>query len=167
MPQPVAMDLITATLSVAAALTSAVTAPPTSGPPDLGLAQWPVTPASVVRPYETTTWYGPGHRGVDLDAEPGERVRATLPGRVTVAGAVAGRPVVVVLHRDQLRTTYLPVHPQVAVGERVSGGQVIGVVSAPPHCTDGCLHWGARDDGGYLDPLSLLRSRSVVLLPDP
>lgn len=167
MPQPVAMDLITATLSVAAALTSAVAAPPTSGPPDQGPAQWPVTPASVVRPYETTTWYGPGHRGVDLDAEPGERVRATLPGRVTVAGAVAGRPVVVVLHRGQLRTTYLPVHPQVAVGERVSGGQVIGVVSAPPHCADGCLHWGARDDGGYLDPLSLLRSRSVVLLPGP
>lgn len=167
MPQPVGMDLITATLSVAAALTSAVAAPPTSVPDDQGLAQWPVTPASVVRPYETTTWYGPGHRGVDLDAAPGERVRAALPGRVTVAGAVAGRPVVVVLHRGQLRTTYLPVDPQVAVGERVSGGQVVGVVSAPPHCVDGCLHWGARDEGGYLDPLSLLRSRSVVLLPDP
>lgn len=169
--QSAAMDLIRATLSVAAALTSAVTAvlpsSPSHGPPGQGPAVWPITPASVVRPYETTTRYGPGHRGVDLAAEPGDPVLAALPGRVAVAGPVAGRPVVVLLHRGPLRTTYLPVDPQVEVGDRVSRGQVIGVVGGAPHCPGGCVHWGARDDDGYLDPLSLLRSRPVVLLPDP
>lgn len=165
------MDFITTTLSLAAALTSAVTAAlpsgPSIGPLGQGGATWPVTPATVVRPYEPTTRYGPGHRGVDLAAEPGDAVRAALPGRVAVAGPVAGRPVVVLQHRGPIRTTYLPVAPQVEVGDRVSRGQVIGVVASPPHCPDGCLHWGARDDDGYRDPLSLLRSRTVVLLPDP
>jgi murein DD-endopeptidase MepM/ murein hydrolase activator NlpD len=165
------MDFTTTALSVAAALTSAVTAAlpssPPSGPIEQAGATWPVTPASVVRPYEPTTRYGPGHRGVDLAAEPGDEVRAALPGRVAVAGPVAGRPLVVLQHRGPMRTTYLPVAPRVEVGDRVSRGQVIGVVATPAHGAGDCLHWGVRVGDDYLDPLSLVRSQRVVLLPDP
>lgn len=142
-----------------------------SPPPDRAAppsAQWPVRPASVVHAYEPTTTYGPGHRGVDLGVLPGQAVHAALPGRVTTAGTVAGRPLVVIAHDDGLRTTYLPVAPQVDVGDRVRRGQVIGRVAAPPHCLDAaCLHWGARHDGTYLDPRLLLARTPVVLLPLP
>jgi murein DD-endopeptidase MepM/ murein hydrolase activator NlpD len=47
--------------------------------------------AAVVRPFEPpSTEYGPGHRGVDLDAKPGSSVRAAERGRVRHAGQVAG-----------------------------------------------------------------------------
>lgn len=130
-------------------------------------ADWPVTPVHVLAPYEPSDTYGPGHRGVDLAARPGQRVQAALPGRVTVAGPVAGRPVVVIEHRGGLRTTYLPVVAAVDVGDRVSGEQVIGVVATPLHCAGGCLHWGARRLGSYVDPVSLVATAQVVLLPSP
>ena len=108
----------------------------------------------------------PGHRGVDLAAEPGQEVLAPGPGRVRFSGTVAGIPVVSLSHGD-LRTTYLPVAGPLARGEPVSAGQVIGTVaSAPRHCPHRtCLHWGLIRDGGYLDPLSLLSPPPVRLLP--
>lgn len=141
--------------------------PATSSPatPDPAAASWPVRPVEVLAPFEPSDPYGPGHRGVDLAARPGQPVRAALPGRVAVAGPVAGRPVVVVEHRGDLRTTYLPVSPAVKVGDRVHHQQVIGVVATPRHCPGSCLHWGARRSGSYVDPLALVAAAPVVLLP--
>ncbi|NIY68607.1 hypothetical protein SMALB_6703 [Streptomyces malaysiensis] len=102
-----------------------------------------------------------GHRGVDLAARPAERVRAAAAGRVSFAGPVAGREVLVIelsgAGSPPLRTTYEPVHATVSKGERVAAGQVVGVVAPGPfHCPPGCLHWGLRRADRYLDPLSLL-----------
>ena len=44
--------------------------------------------------------YGPGNRGIDYATRPGTAVTAAAEGRVTFAGAVAGRLIVVILHRD-------------------------------------------------------------------
>jgi murein DD-endopeptidase MepM/ murein hydrolase activator NlpD len=78
---------------------------------------------------------------------------------------VAGRPVVVIEHEGGLRTTYLPVASTVAVGSFVAAGQHLGSLTPSTHCpVSTCLHWGARRDGAYLDPLTLLR-HEVVLLP--
>lgn len=116
----------------------------------------------------------PGHRGVDLAGSPGSAVRAAGAGVVVHAGPVAHRDVVSIAHPSGLRTTYEPVHPEVAVGAIVRGGQVIGTLAppdgGPAHVTCGrrpCLHWGARRGGDYIDPLWLVRPPRVRLLPAP
>ncbi|QQZ56761.1 M23 family metallopeptidase [Streptomyces microflavus] len=107
--------------------------------------------------------YGPGHRGVDLAARPGTEVLAAATGRVSFAGRVAGRGVLVIelagSGAPPLRTTYEPVRALVAKGDDVVAGRPVGVLEAGPfHCAAGCLHWGLRRGAAYLDPLSLLPS---------
>lgn len=109
-----------------------------------------------------------GHRGVDLAAADGVVVHAAGPGRVRFAGPVAGRPVVSIDHPDGLRTTYEPVRPVVAAGDRVAAGDPIGVLE-PTHAgcpVAACLHWGLRLGTLYVDPLSLLGLGAVRLLPE-
>lgn len=130
--------------------------------------QWPLRPEpEVTRRFQrpASTW-GPGHRGVDLAAAPGQPVLAAAAGRVTHVGVVAGRGTVSVLHAGGVRTTYEPVSPRVGRGDTVRSGEVIGVVAADgrSHCT-ACLHVGAVRGRIYLDPLVLLRPGRVVLLP--
>lgn len=140
-------------------------------------AVWPVgdatQPPAVVATFDppTAPWH-PGHRGVDLAATPGSRVRAAGDGVVTFAGPLAGRGVISVRHPRGLRTTYEPVLTEVAVGSLVRRGQVIGTLAqaAGQHRTCAgvaCLHWGARLGDRYLDPLSLLGSPTIRLLPSP
>ncbi|MGH3828358.1 MAG: M23 family metallopeptidase [Pseudonocardiaceae bacterium] len=142
---------------------------------------WPLLGSpTVVRTFQAPTFrYGPGHRGVDLAAVAGAPVLAAGPGTVAFAGTVAGHGVVSVDHPGGLRTTYEPVSPSVTVGDQVARGEPIGTV-APGHpgCpVAACLHWGVlrwdilRDpehDRQYLDPLRLLATARVRLLPtDP
>jgi murein DD-endopeptidase MepM/ murein hydrolase activator NlpD len=121
-------------------------------------------PLTVTRAFDPpATPYGPGHRGVDLEAVAGTTVRAPGEGVVHFAGPVAGRPLVSV-EVDGLRFTYEPVRPLVRTGEAVRTGSVLGVL-LPGHAGCGtCLHWGVRQGATYLDPLRPLR-RSVRLLP--
>jgi murein DD-endopeptidase MepM/ murein hydrolase activator NlpD len=114
------------------------------------------------------TPYAAGHRGVDLCSPAGATVLAAATGRVRFAGPVAGRGVVVIVHPDGITTEYEPVTPLVAAGAPVARGQPIGLVhgshnDCPP---DRCLHWGARRNGSYFDPMTLLRALGPVrLLP--
>lgn len=91
---------------------------------------------------------------------------AALPGRVSFAGAIAGRGVVVVDH-GTTRTTYEPVVSSQPVGTSVSAGGVIGALSVgPSHCAPQmCLHWGWIQQETYLDPLLLVGAGPVRLLP--
>lgn len=112
--------------------------------------------------------FGPGHRGVDLAAAPGQLVRVVRSGTVTWAGPVAGRRYVTVDHGAGLSTTYGGVQPSVRVGTRVVTGQTIGTVApARRH-----LDWGARVDRSgrrtYVDPLLLLAElRPRLVAPGP
>jgi len=133
-----------------------------------GPAVWPLDPRpEVVARFDPpgSPW-GAGHRGVDLLGRPGQQVRAALAGRVTFAGSLAGRGVVVVDH-GATRTTYEPVAPAVAVGQEVDTGGVIGLLeTGTSHCFPRtCLHWGLLRGEDYLDPLSLLGEAPVRLLP--
>lgn len=131
--------------------------PPVAGPLDVRRAFDP-----------PRTPYGPGHRGVDLRAPEGAVVRAAGAGRVSFAGLLAGRGVVVVVHGD-LRTTYEPLAAGVSVGDRVAAGEPLGLLERGHSPCGSCLHWGLRRgpgaDAPYLDPLSLLRRGPSVLLP--
>ena len=118
----------------------------------------------VVKPFDPpATRYSAGHRGVDLRSRPGEPVVAALGGTVTFAGRVAGVAWVTVGHGGGLSTTYGPIDPRVvSVGEVVAPGEILGFVG------EGATHldWGARLDGEYIDPLSLLGRWEAYLTND-
>lgn len=110
--------------------------------------------------------WGAGHRGVDLAGIAGQAVHASLPGRVSFAGRLAGRGVVTVQH-GATRTTYEPVAASVGVGDVVAAGGRIGTLELPlGHCFPAaCLHWGWLRGEVYLDPLRLVGGGPVRLLP--
>jgi murein DD-endopeptidase MepM/ murein hydrolase activator NlpD len=106
------------------------------------------------------TKYAAGHRGVDLRARAGEPVVAALGGTVTFAGRVAGVSWVTVGHGGGLSTTYGPIEPRlVGSGDVVGAGEVIGFLAQGSRHLD----WGARFEGQYVDPLSLLGRWEIYL----
>jgi murein DD-endopeptidase MepM/ murein hydrolase activator NlpD len=142
--------------------------PPTTAAAVDPVGAWPLQPEpAVVRGFDPPDLvWGSGHRGVDLRGAPGQSVHAALPGSVTFAGMLAGRGVVVVSHGDT-RTTYEPVSASVEIGAVVSQGAVIGSLALTgSHCPpQPCLHWGWLRGETYLDPLGLVESGRVRLLP--
>ncbi|MBF6348896.1 M23 family metallopeptidase [Nocardia flavorosea] len=151
-------------------LMSSGTAPAAPGKP----FTWPLRPRPAVeRAFDPPAqdWL-PGHRGVDLAGTTGQPVYAAGPGVVVFAGEVAGRPVVSIRHKGDLRTTYEPVRAEVTVGRRVTRDTPIGVLEAGhAGCATACLHWGVRREGSsrakreYLDPLGLLHLSPIRLKP--
>ncbi len=144
-------------------------APPVAAAADSGPAvSPPLAPMQVLRAFAPPAqpWLA-GNRGVDLAAFPGQPVHAVAAGRVLYAGLLAGRGVVSIRHAA-LRTTYEPVVPTVRAGQVLARGDVIGYVAntadscgPPGHC----LHWGAIRAGAYVDPMALLATAHVRLLP--
>ena len=133
----------------------------------LALWEWPVDPPKrVVRAYvPPATPYGPGHRGVDLAAGPGDAVYAPADGVVFFAGVVVDRPVLSIRHPGGLLSSFEPVRSNLAAGTAVKRGERIGTLLAG-HCAAGCLHFGVRLYGQYLSPLKYLTGiPHSVLLP--
>ena len=162
--------VLVAVLSVAPVLPASATGAPEEAAP---VGVWPLVPRPEVAagfdPPDDP--WGAGHRGVDLLGTPGQAVRAALPGRVSFAGRLAGRGVVVVDHGDTrtglTRTTYEPVASTRSVGDQVVAGQPIGRLEVlGSHCFPrACLHWGWLRGETYLDPLLLVGAGPVRLLP--
>lgn len=132
----------------------------------------PVASAAVQAAFSPAAAYGSGHRGIDLEAQPGTAVRAVAEATVALARPVAGKPVLVLVveHPDlgRLRVTYEPVLPDVEPGDRVLAGQPIGTLApAGGHCgrEPHCLHLGVKHEGRYLNPAAFLGSGRVVLKP--
>jgi murein DD-endopeptidase MepM/ murein hydrolase activator NlpD len=160
------MRILAAFMAVAVAVAAPVRA-------DDGRMDWPVRPRpAVVRTFDAPTpnWQR-GHRGVDLAAAPGQSVYAAQAGTVVFAGELAGRPLVSVAHSGGLRTSYEPVQPSVRAGQAVRAGTILGkVLAGHPGCAaEACLHWGAMwgaaSRADYVDPLGLLETTPVRLLP--
>ncbi len=154
-----------------ASLTLVALARPAEGQSRLGNEwTWPVAaPVRIAAGFRPPAhpWL-PGHRGVDLATKRGDAVFAAGPGLVAFAGHIAGKGVVVVLHRNGLRTTYEPVNPLVSPGDYVNVGQPLGHMEAGlSHCgiNPWCLHWGLRRGLSYLNPLSLVWDLRPILLP--
>ncbi|PPF84540.1 M23 family peptidase, partial [Subtercola sp. Z020] len=151
---PIAQRVAVSTVPLVVATTTA-----------LPRASWPLdAPHTVVRPFEApATPYAAGHRGIDLDATPGQPVYALAAGTVSFAGTVVDRPLVSVTHSVappgvSLLSSLEPVTPSVAQGDAVAAGQQIGVVATSSHCPlpRSCLHLGVRLNGAYVSPLLLL-----------
>lgn len=161
-----------AALALAVALAVASAAPRSAVAADVGGGTATPGEPSAVRPIggavvrefaPPAARYGSGHRGVDLEAAPGEPVRAALAGTVAFAGQVAGQRWVTLDHGGGLRTTYGVLEAlAVAQGERVAAGDGLGVLAGGADHLD----WGATRDGTYVDPLTLLGGRRAHLI-DP
>lgn len=129
---------------------------------------WPLSPLPrVVRSFDPPeSEYGPGHRGVDLEAGSGQAVQAVASGTVTHSGSVGGRGTVTVLHDSGVSSTYEPLEDRIGEGSAVASGDLLGTIGSSDHCAVGvCLHLGARLGGEYLDPLLLLTRARIILLP--
>lgn len=131
-------------------------------PPPVQRPYRPPVPGPVIDPFRppATPW-GPGNRGLDLAARPGEAVRAAAGGTVTFAGQVGGVLYVVVLHPDGVRTTYGRLATvTVGAGETVRSGDTVGTAAGP-------VHFGARLGDRYLDPALLLGPHRIVAVLVP
>lgn len=130
---------------------------------------WPLTPPpAIVRGFDPPEqpWL-PGHRGVDLAAPTGSKIRAPAAGTVSFVGWVVNRKVITIDHGRRLKSSFEPVESNLSVGASVVQGEVIGLLSRSPHCAArSCLHWGVRRGEEYLNPLLFLGDRRPsVLLP--
>lgn len=152
---------------LAVGLATALSPPPASADGD-PVGVWPLRPTpEVVHDFEPPAGpYASGHRGVDLAGAVGAPVHSAMAGTISFVGRIAGKPVVVVSH-GETRTTYEPVASGLAVGDPVDAGQRIGSLElAFSHCfPTACLHWGWLRGETYLDPLTLVSTARVRLLP--
>lgn len=197
LPHPtIALAMILALMSPSGSAVASQTAPGALGSPTdrqqvhpgtdplLSLAafvpewSWPMLPApEVLRPFEKPPrkWQR-GHRGVDLSAATGQPVSVTSPadGVVSFAGTVVDRGVLSIDHGGGRVSSFEPVTTDRVEGDRVSRGDAVATLQDPEadgqaaHCATPCLHWGVREDGEYVDPLSFVTDRRPsVLLPLP
>jgi hypothetical protein len=110
-----------------------------------------------------STVFGPGHRGVDLDHPVGG-----LGGRCRRRGRPPRRPRggvvwVSLEHADGVLTSYGPLRTSPSPSGDVVGRGTARRLAPGGHGheadADRGVHWGARRDGVYIDPLSLLSPR--------
>lgn len=129
---------------------------------------WPVDgPRRVVTPFRAPAHeYGPGHRGMDIAAAPGTKVRAPAGGVVAFRGTVVDRPLLTIDHGGGYVTTWEPLTSSLEAGAVVDAGEVIGTVAAGGHAVRGTMHVGVRMDDAYVNPRPLFGEvPRAVLLP--
>jgi murein DD-endopeptidase MepM/ murein hydrolase activator NlpD len=100
------------------------------------------------------------HTGLDFRAETGDPARATAAGTVTIAGWNAGYGRMVEIdHGNGLATRYAHLSAiDVAVGDTIKIGQVVGKVGSTGRSTGPHLHYETRIDGDPVDPQKFLRA---------
>ena len=146
---------------VAVALVASLFAPPEAS------WVWPVGGNQVIiRDFiaPETPW-GPGHRGIDIDASHSPTLRAPVSGRLRFVGGVVNRGVVTIETREGFLVSMEPVTIDLPSGTMVRAGQKIGTVDSG-HCPRRCLHLGLRIDSQYVSPAAFLGvERRAVLFP--
>jgi len=129
--------------------------------------RWPVAgPRTVIAPFRAPVHdYGPGHRGMDVTAAPGAEVLSPAAGVVAFRGTVADRELITIDHGDGYISTLEPVSSDLAAGDAVLAGDVVGALVSGGHAAPGTLHVGVRIDKRYVNPRGLfgLPPRAVLL----
>jgi murein DD-endopeptidase MepM/ murein hydrolase activator NlpD len=100
------------------------------------------------------------HTGVDLHGEMGEPAHATAAGKVTVAGWSGGYGnMVEVDHLNGVSTRYGHLSKiLVKVGQRVTTGQVVGLIGSTGRSTGPHLHYETRINDVPVDPQKFLHA---------
>ena len=104
------------------------------------------------------------HSGVDLLDDYGEPVRAAAGGTVAAAGPSGGYGnMVEVDHGSGFSTRYGHLSQiEVAPGQRVAPGAVLGRVGSTGRSTGAHLHYEVRADGEAVDPARFLRAATTL-----
>ncbi len=111
---------------------------------------------------------GRNHNGIDIDLQVWDPVKVAFPGVVRVARSYGGYGrVVVVRHYNGLETLYAHLHRfKVKAGDRVEGGQVIGLGGSSGHSTGSHLHFEVRFKGKPINPMSFISFKEKQLVSD-
>ncbi|RMG82135.1 MAG: LysM peptidoglycan-binding domain-containing protein [Bacteroidetes bacterium] len=111
---------------------------------------------------------GRPHKGIDIDLEVWDPVKAAFPGRVRVARYYGGYGrVVVIRHYNGLETLYAHLHRfKVKPGDEVKAGDVIGLGGSSGHSTGSHLHFEVRYKGVPINPLSFISHEESKLVCD-
>lgn len=98
------------------------------------------------------------HRGVDLRVPTGTEVRSMAEGRVRFAGTMSGFGTVVWLdHGGSILTVYAHLSTiRVREGQRLRGGEVLGLSGQTGDATTPHLHFEVWRGGHEVDPIPLL-----------
>lgn len=104
------------------------------------------------------------HSGVDLRDDYGAPVKATAAGVVTIAGPQGGYGNLVEIdHGGGMSTRYGHLSAvQVAAGQQVSPGAIVGRVGSTGRSTGPHLHYEVRVDGEAVDPARFLKAASAL-----
>jgi len=105
------------------------------------------------------------HHGTDFGARKGTPLLAVNAGRVSFAGWMGGYGnVVKIRHADGYESLYAhQSQMRVHVGEHVKKGQIIGYVGSTGRSTGPHLHFGLMKNGKWIDPMTVLRKKSLHL----
>lgn len=109
--------------------------------------------------------WGSFHRGVDIPVSTGTEIYSIFDGTVTLSGWYGtGGLAVIVTHDldgdgtvDYTSRYYHMSQPIAKVGEKVTGGQLIGYSGNTGNSTGPHLHFGLETPSGYIDPLPVLK----------
>jgi murein DD-endopeptidase MepM/ murein hydrolase activator NlpD len=98
------------------------------------------------------------HTGIDFRGDSGEAIRVTASGKVVSAGWSGGYGrMVEVDHGNGFATRYGHLSEiDVAVGQKLAAGDVIGKTGSSGRSTGPHLHYEVRHDGEAVDPLRFL-----------
>ncbi len=122
------------------------------------IPHWPVD-APLTSPFGLRWEGGPDlHRGVDLRVDEGTPIQAMTHGRVRFAGTMSGFGNVVWLdHPGEAITVYAHLSRiDVATGDAISGGNVIGLSGQSGNATGPHLHFEIWRRGREVDPVIAL-----------
>ena len=103
------------------------------------------------------------HHGTDFGARRGTPLLAVNSGRVSFAGWMRGYgKVVKIRHAGGYESLYAhQSRIRVKRGQRVKKGQIIGYVGSTGRSTGPHLHFGLMKNGRWIDPMKVLRKKSV------
>lgn len=100
------------------------------------------------------------HTGTDFHFSPGERIRATAPGKVISAGWTGGYGNMVEIdHGDGISTRYGHMEQiLVRVGDSVKSGDTVGLAGSTGRSTGTHLHYEVRENGHPIDPMYFINA---------
>ena len=101
-----------------------------------------------------------GHQAIDAQCFQGDSIFASDSGVVIYAGAISGGygNLVAIDHQNGYLTLYAHLSGfNVACGQSVSQGQVIGFCGSTGNSTGAHLHFEVRQNGGFINPWHVLQ----------
>jgi hypothetical protein len=103
------------------------------------------------------------HHGTDFGARRGTPLLAVNDGKVIFAGWMGGYgKVVKIKHAGGYISLYAhQSRIRVKRGQRVKKGQIIGYVGSTGRSTGPHLHFGLMKNGRWIDPMKVLRKKSI------